>query len=552
MMVASSCFPQYNGSQRTTPLRNLQRRNPILDEQRYCVTFPEDAVSISVTAGTTVLAAAIAAGLKPDAPCGGRGTCGKCLVRITAGRDHLTMAGGPVPGDDLLPACQLMVGGDVSAVFPRHGENRILTGGISMADTAAAADGEFFAMAAFDVGTTSLVGYLLDGRTGGQLAVDSRLNPQTQFGADVVARGSYAMEHGVEPLTAAIREALNEMLGNLCHTAHCRREDVRLISAVGNTCMHHLLLGYSPAPLMVAPYMPQHRAAEVRPGKELGFHMAPDGRVRILPCIAGFVGADTVGCLLACGWDHRDPLTLMIDIGTNGEMVLGNRRRSVTCSTAAGPAFEGAKIRFGMRGADGAIDHVFTGADGSIGYSVVGGGEAQGICGSGLLDAVAVLLELGVVDETGRFDPDGPAALGLADGKPAYYFNDTVCLTQSDIREVQLAKAAIAAGIRLLCDRLGVAIGDIEQVLIAGAFGNYMSPDSACAIGLLPKILREKIIPVGNAAGEGAKLAVREDFQFELASRLAGEVEFLELANDPRFQDIFVDELSFDSDEEED
>ena len=552
MMVASSCFPQYNGSQRTTPLRNLQRRNPILDEQRYCVTFPEDAVSISVTAGTTVLAAAIAAGLKPDAPCGGRGTCGKCLVRITAGRDHLTMAGGPVPGDELLPACQLMVGGDVSAVFPRHGENRILTGGISMADTAAAADGEFFAMAAFDVGTTSLVGYLLDGRTGGQLAVDSRLNPQTQFGADVVARGSYAMEHGVEPLTAAIREALNEMLGNLCHTAHCRREDVRLISAVGNTCMHHLLLGYSPAPLMVAPYMPQHRAAEVRPGKELGFHMAPDGRVRILPCIAGFVGADTVGCLLACGWDHRDPLTLMIDIGTNGEMVLGNRRRSVTCSTAAGPAFEGAKIRFGMRGADGAIDHVFTGADGSIGYSVVGGGEAQGICGSGLLDAVAVLLELGVVDETGRFDPDGPAALGLADGKPAYYFNDTVCLTQSDIREVQLAKAAIAAGIRLLCDRLGVAVGDIEQVLIAGAFGNYMSPDSACAIGLLPKILREKIIPVGNAAGEGAKLAVREDFQFELASRLASEVEFLELANDPRFQDIFVDELSFDSDEEED
>ena len=523
-----------------------------MDEQRYCVTFPEDAVSISVTAGITVLAAAIAAGLKPDAPCGGRGTCGKCLVRITAGRDHLTMAGGPVPGDELLPACQLMVGGDVSAVFPHHGENRILTGGISMADTAAAAGGEFFAMAAFDVGTTSLVGYLLDGRTGGQLAVDSRLNPQTQFGADVVARGSYAMEHGVEPLTVAIREALNEMLGNLCHAAKCRREDVRLISAVGNTCMHHLLLGYSPAPLMVAPYMPQHRAAEVRPGKELGFHMAPDGRVRILPCIAGFVGADTVGCLLACGWDHRDPLTLMIDIGTNGEMVLGNRRRSVTCSTAAGPAFEGAKIRFGMRGADGAIDHVFTAADGSIGYSVVGGGEAQGICGSGLLDAVAVLLELGVVDETGRFDPDGPAALGLADGKPAYYFNDTVCLTQSDIREVQLAKAAIAAGIRLLCDRLGVAVADIEQVLIAGAFGNYMSPDSACAIGLLPKILREKIIPVGNAAGEGAKLAVREDFQFELASRLADEVEFLELANDPRFQDIFVDELSFDSDEEED
>ena len=521
-----------------------------METQRYTVTFPDRGVQVAVPAGSTVLAAEIAAGLQPDAPCGGRGTCGKCLVRILEGRGHLRARSGPLPEDELLRACQLLVEGDVTIGLPQAGENRILTGGLSLAAETAEAQGPFFALAAFDVGTTSLVGYLLDGRSGAQLAVESRLNPQVQFGADVVARGSYAMEHGVGPLTGAIRTALEEMLGALAGRAGCSRREIRRVSVVGNTCMHHLLLGYSPAPLMVAPYMPEHRDAEVRPAAELGLTVAPDGQVWILPCIAGFVGADTVGCLLAADWSHREPLTLMIDIGTNGEMVLGSRHRAVTCSTAAGPAFEGAKIRCGMRGAAGAIDHVFAGPDGSVQFHVVGGGEAAGICGSGLLDAVAVLLQLGYLDGSGRMARDGAPQLGQVDGKPAWFFTDSVCLTQADIREVQLAKGAIAAGIRLLCRRLGVEIADIEQVLIAGAFGNYMSPDSACAIGLLPRALRSRILPVGNAAGEGAKLAVLQPEQFDLAGRLSRRVEFLELANDAAFQDIFVDELSFDDEEE--
>ena len=522
-------------------------------QKPYTVTFPDRGISISVDPGTTVLAAEIAAGLEPDAPCGGRGTCGKCKVRVLSGREHLRMDGKPLPPDELLPACQMTVEGDVAIGLPQAGENRILTGGASFAVETGAESGDFFALAAFDIGTTSLVGYLLDGRTGTQLAVDSRLNPQTQFGADVVARGSYAMEHGVEPLTAVIRKALEEMLGNLAEKAGCRREDIRRMSVVGNTCMHHLFLGYSPAPLMVAPYMPKYRQPEIRRAADLGMTIAPDGELWMLPCIAGFVGADTIGCLLAADWSHREPLTLMIDIGTNGEMVLGNRHRSVTCSTAAGPAFEGAKIRCGMRGSDGAIDHVFLRPDGSIGFSVVGGGMPKGICGSGLLDAVAVLLEKGILSGAGRLGaaPAWQKRLGEVDGKSAYFFTKDVYLAQSDIREVQLAKGAIAAGIQLLCRHLGVEIGEIQQVLIAGAFGNYMSPESACAIGLLPRELLDRITPIGNAAGEGAKLAVLQREQYDLARQFMDQVEFLELAMDPDFQDIFVDQLSFYEDDED-
>lgn len=521
-----------------------------MDSKRFVVTFPEEGVRVEVASGTTLLEAEIAAGLKPDAPCGGRGTCGKCKVRILSGLENLKLAEGLSPDDELLPACQLRVMGDVSAARPAVGRNRILTGGVDLTGETVEATGDFFALAAFDVGTTSVVGYLLDGRTGRQLAVDSRLNPQTQFGADVIARGSYAMEHGTEPLTKAIREALEEMLGNLVHKAGCSRSDIRRVSVVGNTCMHHLFMGYSPAPLMVAPYMPEHRAAEIRPASEVGLTIGEGGELWMLPCIAGFVGADTVGCLLAADWSRREKLTLMVDIGTNGEMVLGNRHRSVTCSTAAGPAFEGAKIRCGMRGADGAIDHVALDDQSNVTFTVVGGGKARGICGSGLLDAVAVLLRKEIIGGSGRMEPDGAPEIGVVDDKPAWFFTDDVFLTQADVREVQLAKGAMAAGIRLLCAHLGVEIGDIEEVLIAGAFGNYMSPDSACAIGLLPMELRERIVPVGNAAGEGAKLAVVQREQYDLATTLSNEVEFLELANDPEFQDVFVEELAFEAEED--
>ena len=278
--------------------------------------------------------------------------------------------------------------------------------------------------------------------------------------------------------------------------------------------------------------------------------IAPHAQVRILPNIAGFVGADTVGCLLAADYDHLEPLSLMIDIGTNGEMVLGNRHRRIACSTAAGPAFEGANIYCGMRGAHGAIDHVSL-ENGRLRCSVIGGSSAAGLCGSGLLDAVACALDAGLIDPTGRMDD----TVGASDqwtqinGLKALRLQGDVVLTQKDVREVQLAKAAIRAGIELMAKQFGVTPDDIQTVYLAGAFGNYLSPASACRIGMIPPCLLSKITPVGNAAGSGVKMAAASEAAMVRAERLAAETEFLELASLPEFQDEYVDRMAF---EEED
>ena len=262
------------------------------------------------------------------------------------------------------------------------------------------------------------------------------------------------------------------------------------------------------------------------------------GKARILPNIAGFVGGDTVGCMISTRFDQQEDLTLLIDIGTNGEMVLGNKHRRIACSTAAGPAFEGAKISCGMRGAEGAVDHVWL-EQGKIRYHVIGDTEPKGLCGSGLLDLVAVLLDLEIISESGRMK-----------GKQ-YPPCSNVVLTQKDVREVQLAKAAIRAGIELMAQRMGVQVSDIQKVYLAGAFGNYMNPASACRIGLIPPVLLDKIKPIGNAAGEGAKLCALSRAEFTYSQTLAKETEFLELASLPGFQDCYIDALEFSEEEEE-
>lgn len=278
----------------------------------------------------------------------------------------------------------------------------------------------------------------------------------------------------------------------------------------------------------------------------------------MLPNLAGFVGADTAACLLAGDFVRREELTLLLDIGTNGELVLGNRERRITCSTAAGPAFEGAKIRCGMRGAEGAIDHVHL-EDGRLVCHVIGEGAARGICGSGLLDAVAALLDGGVLDESGcLLEPEElsdsrlAACLTEVDGASAVLLapapepgGEPVVLTQKDIRELQLAKGAIAAGIHLLAQAYGAELEDIQTVLIAGAFGNFMRPESACRIGLIPPQLLGKIRPVGNAAGEGACLAALSWAEYARCASLASGTEYLELAQHPGFSTCYMEEMAF-------
>ena len=570
----------------------------------YTVHYIEEGHSVRVPAGTTLLQARILCGLPADAPCGGRGTCGKCLCEIRA------------PGEEIwrrVQMCKTLVEGDLEARNdPRGGTLRVLTEAAPRGDASApglrkplvtatklrvppcrrgesTADwqrlaaalrsegivvdtpdprlcaglgrllagqgGEVWAvtaaghvlevsageprmfMAAFDLGTTSIAGYLIDVNEG-RVAVSAGVrNPQARYGGDVISRADYALQHGVEALAACAREALDALLGDMCRRAGVPRERVFALSLAGNTAMHHLFLGISPDSLVKAPYNPTLSQSLVLRSSEWGLKAHPLARLFVLPVIGGFVGADTVACLLSGDWP-REKATLMIDIGTNGELVMGHRRRMIACSTAAGPAFEGAKIACGMRAADGAIDHARL-EEGRLRWHVIGDGPALGICGSGLVDLVAALLKCGEIDDTGR----------LACGDRYDIGNTGVYLTQKDIREVQLAKGAIAAGVRLMAKRLGLRLDQIEEVDIAGAFGNYIDPGSACAIGLIPPVLREKIVPVGNAAGAGAQLALTDADAWTEAETLALHTEFLELATLPEFQDEFVDQLSFEEDE---
>ena len=484
------------------------------------VTFIPNNITIAADAGCTVLETMIRAGLHPDAPCGGRGTCGKCRVEI-AGQTVL--------------ACQTKVTADVVVKLTDGGDVSILETGVG---GPIRADGVNEYVAAFDIGTTTLVGFLLSGRTGELLATASAMNPQAQYGADVIARIEAAMASEKLILQEAILPKLRELLAELASEAGIDQKEIRLVSVVGNTAMHHLLLGIDPRPLVTPPYMSAIREAmEIPAAPLLSIH--PDGVLRVLPNIAGFVGGDTVGCMTAVDFDNLEQLTLMIDIGTNGEMVLGNKVRRIACSTAAGPAFEGAKISMGMRGSPGAIDHVWV-QDGALKWHTIGEETPRGICGSGLLDLVACLLDLEILDESGYLEENPYTIPGTA-----------ITLTQKDIREVQLAKAAIRAGIELMCAHLDVKPEQIESVLLAGAFGNYMDPKSACRIGMISPALLDQIKPIGNAAGEGAKMCAVNATYYETSKRLAAETEFLELASRPEFQDCFVDALEFSEEEHE-
>lgn len=478
----------------------------------YTVTFLPKGISVKVDTGTTVLQAQIAAHLHPDAPCGGKGSCGKCRVQI---------------GEETVLSCQTLVDQDMEVILPDDAKASILATGIH---TSVAADGENTYAAAFDIGTTTLVGYLLDGKTGELLATTSTLNPQTPYGADVISRIQAVMNRKVNLQNCIVR-SLRKLIWDLSSHAGISSEKITLATIVGNTAMHHLFLGIDPATLVTPPYMPKISEALELPNRG-SLPINNRGELRVLPNIAGFVGADTVACMVATDFGHITDLTLMIDIGTNGEMVLGNKNRRIACSTAAGPAFEGAKISCGMRGTEGAVDHVWL-EHGSIQYHVIGEAEPKGLCGSGLLDLIAVLLDAEILDES-----------GCLEGKE-YTLCENVTLTQKDIREVQLAKAAIRAGIELLAEKMAVDVGDIQQIFLAGAFGNYMNPASACRIGMIPPMLLNRITPIGNAAGEGAKLCAISREQFEYSKLLAAETEFLELASLPDFQDCYVDALAF-------
>ena len=400
---------------------------------------------------------------------------------------------------------------------------------------------------AVDLGTTKLAGYLVDLETGRTLAMAGAMNPQIAYGEDVMARIAYAMEG--EEQAAALREvvvgAVNDLAQDLCtQSGHLAEEIVEAV-VVGNTAMHHLFLGLPVSQLGLAPYLPAVSDALDVKAREVGLAMAPGGYVHLLPIIAGFVGADHVAMILSTQIGEWEGTVLGLDIGTNTEVVLRANGRLICCSTASGPAFEGAHIKDGMRAAEGAIERLsITASD--VNYQTIGDAPPVGLCGSGVLDAVAQLRQLGVLDERGnmgdhphvRRTDHGPEFVLVTAGVGGN--SRDVVITRGDVGEIQLAKGAIRAGINILLDEAGLSEQGIDRVIIAGAFGTYIDVSSAITIGMFPPLPLERFNQVGNAAGMGAKLALVSKEQRARAAEIARQVEYVELTNHRRFVDEFA------------
>jgi uncharacterized 2Fe-2S/4Fe-4S cluster protein (DUF4445 family) len=415
---------------------------------------------------------------------------------------------------------------------------------------------------AVDIGTTSVVTTLIELESGEQLASVSSLNPQAVFGGDLMSRIAFAQFNpgNLRKLQTRIIGLLNRHVEQICGESGVLAKWIYKVVVVGNTCMHHLLLGIDPSYVGLAPYAPVMRHALVLPARELFLKVAPEARVCLLPIVAGFVGADAVAVALATRIYESAELRVAVDIGTNGEVLLGSRERLWACSAPAGPALEGAQIRHGMRGAAGAIDRATVDA-GGIHVHTIGEAAAQGICGSGLIDLMAGLLDAGVVDWTGLIDLDRRDALPPALRERVRQVGEErqvvvlrpgeagaaqeIVLTQNDIRQVQLAKGAIASGVAMLQHIAGVPSERLAELMLAGGFGNYVSIRSALRIGLIPPLPEEKIRYVGNAASLGAQLCLVSEAERARADRVARAIEHVSLAAHPDFQDIFVDCMNF-------
>jgi uncharacterized 2Fe-2S/4Fe-4S cluster protein (DUF4445 family) len=407
---------------------------------------------------------------------------------------------------------------------------------------------------AVDIGTTKLAAYLVDLSSGETLASIGAMNPQIAFGEDVMSRIGHAIFHqgGAEQLRSAIVEALNELARDLCTQTNCQPEDIVDTVVVGNTAMHHLFLGLPVKQLGQAPFVAAESAALDLPVQDLGLEIAPGAFVHLLPNIAGFVGSDHVAMLLASGLPERKGVVLGMDIGTNTEISLVAQGQHLACSTASGPAFEGAHIQYGMRAAPGAIEGVvFQGEQ--VFIKTVEDMPAVGLCGSGILDLVAQMRRAGIINSRG--------AMNLASGNPRLrrgaHGSEFVVVTttendgteitfsRSDINEIQLAKGAIRAGINILLKHAGVNEGDIDEVIIAGAFGTYLNVQSGIDIGMFPRVDRLRYKQVGNAAGVGARMALLSMAQRERAKELARHVEYVELTAEEGFASKFARAIPF-------
>jgi uncharacterized 2Fe-2S/4Fe-4S cluster protein (DUF4445 family) len=584
-----------------------QNRRGLIQRKLEVKYLPFDRVT-RVPPGTTLFSAAHWIGLPIDSTCGGRGTCGKCKVRVVEGRtdaetaDHRLLRPAEIE-DGWRLSCQARIYEDMVCEVPQllrvpkaatmglgrlvildpnvrkvylelaepsledqrsdalrlqealTEEGHDMVAGVPVLRTLPSVlreagfrvtavlagehlvaiepgdtTGECFGVA-FDVGTTTLVGTLMNLRTGMAASVLSTLNGQAPFGAVV--------------------STMNGILGALYAETGVSPERTYEAVAVGNATMLHLLFGIDPSPLAVMPFTPAFMEPMSVLASDVGLEIHPRGYIQTLPALGAYVGADIVAGVLATGIVREDKMRVFVDVGTNGEIVLGNGQRALATAAPAGPAFEGSQIRCGMRATDGAIEGVQLGE--TVELQVIGGDvPPEGICGSGLVDAVAQLLLAGLLDHSGRMKTAGDVPghplrdrLIDVDGIRAFLLADGVYLTQKDIRELQFAKGSIATGIKVLMDILGIETKDLDEVLLGGSFGSYLNPESAKIIGLVPPVDVDRIIAVGNSAGEGAKIALLSYRERQVAFELPARIEYIELSGRTDFNDAFVSVLGF-------
>lgn len=407
-----------------------------------------------------------------------------------------------------------------------------------------------------DIGTTTIAAYLVNLNSGKTEKVFSCLNPQKAYGDDIISRINYTMENedGLKELNLSIVNCLNEAITSLTEGTVISSQSIYSMVLAGNTTMLHLALGLESRQLAVSPFIPVTTALHEFKAESLSININPNGIVSFLPCVSAYIGADTLCAIMASKMHRKHEISLLVDIGTNGEIALGSKKGIYTCSVAAGPAFEGAHLKSGIGGIVGAIDKVVLTK--GLHYTTIGEGDPIGICGSGIVDAIAQLLETGIIDGTGRIlEPDEIpvetnseliSRIVEVDGMKAFLLHNDVeeakniYVTQKDIREIQNAKAAIAAGIKTLIKKSGLTFDAIDKVFIAGGFGSFINIDSAIKIGLLPKELKGKVSSIGNAAGAGTVQALISLKSYRQLEKIKDNIEYIELSGNNDFTDLYI------------
>ncbi len=407
---------------------------------------------------------------------------------------------------------------------------------------------------AVDIGTTKMACYLLDLHDGRLLSVASMMNPQISYGEDILTRVMHIVNNptGQRELHECVIEGINQMIDDACSKAGAHRRDIYEMTVAGNSVMNHLFLDIPPTYLASSPYTPAISSPLNLNANELGININPTGRIHTMPLIAGFIGSDCVAAILATGIHASQDNALLIDVGTNTEIVVAKGKEMVACSCASGPAFEGAHIKHGMRASSGAIERAWINDDTTKAeYLTVDDDKPRGICGSGLIDLMAELLKAGVINPTGRMLTTDPNVRRGPDGleyvvveSDASALREDIVLTQKDVRELQKAKAAVYTGASILMKRMEIKTEDVERIYLSGAFGNYLDPENMMTVGMLPEFSLKKIVGVGNAAGTGTRMALLSGKERRRAEEISKNVRYHELAADPLFTEEYMKSLN--------